>query len=69
MLEQAEGNTHLGKIQPRRYARFTDDLVILIDADRRQRWLLKAVGSACGRKWWRRGTRRESTSRQRCWTN
>ena len=43
MLERAKENTRCGRFTYVEYARFADDLVILIDAYRRQGWLLKAV--------------------------
>lgn len=43
MLERAKENTRCGRYTYVEYARFADDLVILIDAYRRQGWLLKAV--------------------------
>ena len=43
MLERAKENTRCGRFTYVAYARFADDLVILIDAYRRQGWLLKAV--------------------------
>ena len=43
MLERAKENTRCGRFTYVEYARFADDLVILIDAYRRQGWLLQAV--------------------------
>src|ERR1700727_2491619 len=43
MLEKAVNITRRGKSTSIQYARFADDLVILIDAERRSDWLLKAV--------------------------
>ena len=43
MLERAKENTRGGRFTYVEYARFADDLVILIDAYRRQGWLLQAV--------------------------
>jgi RNA-directed DNA polymerase len=43
MLEKAKETTRWGKYTGIEYARFADDLVILIDAYRRHDWLLKAV--------------------------
>jgi RNA-directed DNA polymerase len=43
MLERAKENTRCGRYTYVEYARFADDLVILIDAYRRHVWLLKAV--------------------------
>ena len=43
MLERAKKNTRSGKYIHIEYARFADDLVILINAHPRNRWLLKAV--------------------------
>ena len=43
MLEKAIETTRYGKYTAVQYARFADDLVILIDAHRRHDWLVKAV--------------------------
>jgi RNA-directed DNA polymerase len=43
MLERAKQNTRCGKYTFIEYARFADDLVILIDAHPRHDWLMKAV--------------------------
>src|SRR5437667_5448197 len=43
MLEKAVNITRRGKSTNIQYARFADDLVILIDAERRNDWLVKAV--------------------------
>ena len=43
MLEKAIATTRCGKYTYIQYARFADDLVILIDSYRRQDWLVKAV--------------------------
>ena len=43
MLEKAVETTRRGKSTSVQYARFADDLVILIDAERRSDWLVKAV--------------------------
>jgi RNA-directed DNA polymerase len=43
MLQKAVNITRRGKSTSIQYARFADDLVILIDAERRSDWLLKAV--------------------------
>src|SRR5215472_2373873 len=43
MLEKAIDTTRYGKYTSIQYARFADDLVILIDAHPRHDWLLKAV--------------------------
>ena len=43
MLEKAIETTRYGKYTFIRYARFADDLVILIDAHPRHDWLIKAV--------------------------
>ncbi len=43
MLERAKAVTGPGKDAPLEYARYADDLVILVDAQRRHDWLLKAV--------------------------
>ena len=43
MLERAREVTRNGKYTALEYARFADDLVILVDAYRRHDWLLEAV--------------------------
>ena len=43
MLEKAVETTQRGKSTSVQYARFADDMVILIDAERRSDWLVKAV--------------------------
>jgi len=43
MLERARENTRCGKYTFIEYARFADDLVVLIDAHPRHDWLMKAV--------------------------
>jgi RNA-directed DNA polymerase len=43
MLERAMATTRYGKYTAVQYARFADDLVILIDAHPRQDWLVEAV--------------------------
>lgn len=43
MLERARERTRLGRLTAVTYARYADDLVILIHADPRHGWLLKAV--------------------------
>ena len=43
MLEKAKEATRRGKYTYVQYARFADDLVILIDAHPRHDWLVKAV--------------------------
>jgi RNA-directed DNA polymerase len=43
MLEKAVDTTRRGKYTNIQYARFADDMVILIDAERRSDWLVKAV--------------------------
>src|SRR6202040_3883510 len=43
MLEKAVNVTRRGKSTSIQYARFADDLVILIDAERRSDWLVKAI--------------------------
>ena len=43
MLERAKEFTRRGKYVYVEYARFADDLVVLIDAHRRHRWLVEAV--------------------------
>ena len=44
MLERAMETTRNGKYTNVQYARFADDLVILIDSHPRHDWLMKAVG-------------------------
>jgi RNA-directed DNA polymerase len=43
MLEKAVATTRRGKSTNVQYARFADDMVILIDAERRSDWLVKAI--------------------------
>src|SRR5262249_57472623 len=43
MLEKAIATTRNGKYTYVQYARFADDLVILIDSHRRHDWLVRAV--------------------------
>ena len=43
MLEKAIVTTRRGPYTQVQYARFADDLVILVDSHPRQDWLLKAV--------------------------
>src|ERR1035438_7716510 len=43
MLEKAVNTTRRGKSTNVQYARFADDMVILIDAERRSDWLLQAL--------------------------
>ena len=43
MLEKAVETTRRGKSTNVQYARFADDLVILVDAERRNDWLVKAI--------------------------
>jgi RNA-directed DNA polymerase len=43
MLEKAVDTTRRGKSTSVQYARFADDMVILIDAERRNDWLVKAI--------------------------
>jgi RNA-directed DNA polymerase len=43
MLEKAVETTRRGKSTNVQYARFADDMVILIDAERRSDWLVKAI--------------------------
>jgi RNA-directed DNA polymerase len=43
MLEKAVDTTRRGKSANVQYARFADDMVILIDAERRSDWLVKAI--------------------------
>jgi len=43
MLERAKEATRYGKYTGIEYARFADDLVILVDAHPRHDWLLPAV--------------------------
>ena len=49
MLERARDVTRNGKYTYIEYARFADDLVILIDAYKRHDWLIGAVTNDCGR--------------------
>src|ERR1700687_2711553 len=43
MLEKAVNTTRRGKSTSVQYARFADDMVILVDAERRSDWLVKAI--------------------------
>jgi RNA-directed DNA polymerase len=43
MLERAQQVTRQGRYAYVQYARFADDLVVLVDAYRRHDWLLKAI--------------------------
>src|ERR1700745_1315303 len=43
MLEKAVDTTRRGKATNVQYARFADDLVVLIDAERRSDWLVQAI--------------------------
>ena len=43
MLEKAVDITRRGKSTNVQYARFADDMVVLIDAERRNDWLVKAI--------------------------
>src|SRR6202051_5197210 len=43
MLEKAVDTTRRGKSTSAQYARFADDMVILVDAERRSDWLVKAI--------------------------
>jgi RNA-directed DNA polymerase len=43
MPEKAVDTTRRGKSTSVQYARFADDMVILIDAERRSDWLVKAI--------------------------
>jgi RNA-directed DNA polymerase len=49
MLERAREVTRSGKYIYVEYARFADDLVVLIDAYKRHDWLIGAVTNGCGR--------------------
>ena len=51
MLERAKEVTRRGPYTYLEYARFADDLVILVDAYPQHDWLLKAVTNASGRNW------------------
>ena len=52
MLEKAIATTRYGKYTSVQYARFADDLVILIDSHPRHDWLRQGGGTDdCGRKW------------------
>src|SRR6202022_1217323 len=46
MLEKAVNTTRRGKSTSVQYARFADDMVILVDAERRRAWLGKGVERA-----------------------
>ena len=48
MLERATEVTRSGKYTRMEYARFADDLVILVDAYPRHAWLLDAVSASSG---------------------
>jgi len=48
MLERAKETTRYGKYTGIEYARFADDLVILIDAHPRHDWLMRAVEALAG---------------------
>src|ERR1700690_2068631 len=48
MLEKAVDTTRRGKSTSVQYARFADDMVILIDAERRSDWLGKAIDKRLG---------------------
>src|SRR5271156_4525777 len=43
MLEKAVDTTRRGKYTNIQYARFADDMVVLVDAERRSDWLVKAI--------------------------
>ena len=49
MLERAKEVTRYGKYTYVEYARFADDMVILVDAHKRHNWLMKAVENDCGK--------------------
>ena len=51
MLERAKAATRYGRYAAVEYARFADDLVILVDAHPRHAWLRRAVQCDCGRNW------------------
>jgi RNA-directed DNA polymerase len=51
MLEKAIETTRYGKSTSIQYARFADDLVILIDAHPRHDWLVKAVNKRLRESW------------------
>ena len=51
MLEKAIRTTRFGQYTYVQYARFADDLVILIDAYRRHGWLVQAGKSEYGKSW------------------
>src|ERR1700730_9841971 len=48
MLERAKAVTRYGKYTAIEYARFADDIVVLVDAHPRHAWLLKAVRKRLG---------------------
>jgi len=43
LLDKAVDTTRRGKSTSVQYARFADDMVILVDAERRRDWLVKAI--------------------------
>ena len=49
MLERAKEVTRNGRWTAIEYARFADDLVILVDSHPRHRWLRQAVGEETSR--------------------
>ena len=51
MLERAKETTRFGKYTAIEYARFADDLVILVDAHPRHDWLMGRLRNASGRSW------------------
>ena len=51
MLEKATATTRRGKYTQVQYARFADDLVILIDSHPRHDWLVGRWKSGCERNW------------------
>lgn len=55
MLEKAKEATRTGKYIHLEYARFADDLVVLVDGFRKWRWLVKAVMTRLGQKFQKLG--------------
>lgn len=55
MLEKAKEATRTGKYIHLEYARFADDLVVLVDGFRKWRWLVKAVMTRLGQEFQKLG--------------
>ena len=49
MLEKAADTTRRGKATKVQYARFADDMLSLIDAERHSDWLVMAINNVCAR--------------------